>query len=215
MTTAFSGPCGTDRPAREAAGPVLGVDPGLVRTGYAVLSQAPAPLEVRLIEAGLLRLDRNRPLAQRLVALAEGLESLIRTHRPGVLACEELYTHYEHPRTAILMAHARGAILTVAAGLGLPIVSVGATQVKKLLTGSGRAGKQQVQAAVAATLGLARLPEPHDVADAMAIALCGLQLRRAEQVVAEALMRSPTASGRRRRPGLEEVQPQGSGETQA
>ena len=160
---------------------VLGIDPGLQRTGYAVLSDAAGTAEVRLIEAGVIRLARGATLASRLLDLEQSLDMLIQTHRPVALACEELYAHYRHPRTAILMAHARGVMLLLAARAGLRIFPVAATNVKKLLTGSGRAGKPQVQMAVAALLHLPTVPEPHDVADAIAIALCGLRLHQAER----------------------------------
>lgn len=154
---------------------VLGIDPGLRRTGYAVLCGRLAT-EARLVEAGVVRLNPNAKLEQRLVELEASISSLVEQHKPGTLAVEQLYAHYKHPRTAILMGHARGVILAVTARRGVAIVSVSATHVKKSLTGAGHAGKAQVQRAVAATLGLAKPPEPHDVADAIAIALCGLQM---------------------------------------
>lgn len=156
---------------------ILGIDPGLLRTGYAILAGGAAAHGRGLIEAGVIRLPARASLEARLVELETSLQRLIEAHRPTRLVCEELYAHYRHPRTAILMAHARGAVLLVAARAGLEVVSVGATFVKKMLTGSGRAGKAQVQRAVALTLGLARVPEPHDVADAVALALCGLAQR--------------------------------------
>jgi len=85
---------------------------------------------------------------------------------------EELYSHYAHPRTAILMGHARGVILQKCAEAGVEIRSFGATRIKKSLTGNGRASKEQVQRTVQTVLGLAELPEPNDVADAIAAALC-------------------------------------------
>jgi crossover junction endodeoxyribonuclease RuvC len=88
------------------------------------------------------------------------------------MVVEQLYAHYEHPRTAILMAHARGAFFLAGAQRGIPVLSYAATRVKKLVTGNGRAGKEQMQYAIARELGLAGPPEPHDVADALAIALC-------------------------------------------
>jgi hypothetical protein len=103
---------------------------------------------------------------------------LIATYRPRVLACEELYAHYRHPRTAILMGHARGVILAAAGRHGMAVLPLAATHVKKILTGSGRASKQQVQRAVANTLGLPALPGPHDVADAPSWA-CGVRTRSA------------------------------------
>lgn len=167
-------------PAGAEGGLILGIDPGLRRTGYALLAGATGGTGGRLREAGLISLDANAPVASRLLELEQGLARLIATHEPACLACEELYAHYKHPRTAILMAHARGVVLCAAARAGLEIISVGATHMKKHLTGSGRAGKPQVQRAVAMMLGLPRLPEPHDVADAIALALCGLQMRRAD-----------------------------------
>lgn len=159
-------------------GPVLGIDPGLERTGYAVLCEAPGSTQVCLVEAGLIRLSPRQSLERRLADLQESLEMLLQTHRPTLLACEELYAHYKHPRTAILMGHARGVILAATARQGLQVASIAATHVKKVLTGSGHAAKHQVQFAVAALLGLRQVPEPPDVADAIAIALCGLRLRR-------------------------------------
>jgi crossover junction endodeoxyribonuclease RuvC len=169
---------------------VLGVDPGLLQTGYALLSEAPLPDEAHLVEAGVIRLPRGRSLADRLVELEDSLGMVLATHHPATLACEELYAHYRHPRTAILMAHARGVILALAARRGLQVVPVAATNVKKLLTGSGHAGKRQMQRAVMATLRLPVLPEPPDVADAIAIALCGLRWRQAQRATRPAVRRA-------------------------
>lgn len=150
----------------------LGVDPGLQRTGYAVLEgRASGPA---VLEAGVIRLDRRDSLAARLGELDRCLAEIIANQRPQVLVCEELFAHYRHPRTAILMAHARGVILALAARSSLEFVSVAATRVKKLLTGRGHAGKAQMQYGVTLTLGLSGLPEPNDVADAMGIAYCGM-----------------------------------------
>jgi crossover junction endodeoxyribonuclease RuvC len=85
---------------------------------------------------------------------------------------EQLYAHYHHPRTAILMAHARGVIFLAAAQRQLPVTSYNATRVKKTITGNGRAPKDQVQRTIQRELGLRELPEPADVADALAVALC-------------------------------------------
>ena len=166
-------------------GRILGIDPGLERTGYALLSDADGVDNPRIIEAGLVRLDRRDTLERRLAHLDESLETIIRTHRPAVLACEELYAHYKHPRTAVLMGHARGVVLAVAARCGLEVFPVAATHVKKVLTGSGHASKRQIQRAVATTLRLPTVPEPNDVADAIAIALSGLRLHRAAAVERE------------------------------
>ncbi len=174
-----SRPTAPPEPAPANHAPLLGIDPGLQRTGYAVLLVGADLDDARLIEAGVVRLPRSAQLADRLLELETGLSAILDQHCPATIACEELYAHYKHPRTAILMAHARGVILVLAARRGLPLISIAATNVKKLLTGSGHASKRQMQQAVAATLRLPRLPEPADVADAIAIALAGIRLRHA------------------------------------
>jgi crossover junction endodeoxyribonuclease RuvC len=108
----------------------------------------------------------------RVAAIHEGVADVIAALKPSVMALEELYSHYARPRTAILMGHARGVICLAAAEAQIPVVHYSATQIKKILTGSGRAPKTQVQQAIQRELGLTKLPEPPDVADALAIALC-------------------------------------------
>jgi crossover junction endodeoxyribonuclease RuvC len=88
------------------------------------------------------------------------------------MVVEQLFAHYDHPRTAILMAHARGVILLAAAQRDIPVVHYAASRVKKTITGHGRATKEQMQHAVQRELSLPRLPDPPDVADALAVALC-------------------------------------------
>jgi len=162
---------------------VCGIDPGLGITGYAVVRARDGAVAV--LDAGVCRLDARLPLPDRLVQLEADLTALLNEHRPAVVAVEELYAHYRHPRTAILMGHARGVILLAAGRGGIPVRAYGATQVKRYLTGNGHAGKGQIQRAIQATLGLVKLPEPPDVADALAIALCAaadLQAEKAREV---------------------------------
>ena len=177
---------------------ILGIDPGLQRTGYAVLTVPNAGAAPTIREAGVIRLPRGDSLEARLVELDTKLLELLHGFHPRILACEALYAHYKHPRTAILMGHARGVILVAAARCGLEIVSVAATNSKKLLTGSGHATKAQVQRAIAHTLGLLRPPEPNDVADAIAIALAGLRLAEAHGKfdAADRTAKSSAKSGR-------------------
>ena len=148
---------------------ILGVDPGLGITGYGVLEVKCG--NPHLVEAGVVRGGRGS-LEQRLLTLHEGIADAIASFQPTVVAIEELYSHYERPRTAIIMGHARGVICLAAAQAKLPVYHYAATQVKKLLTGNGRAPKAQVQLAVCQEFALAQAPEPPDVADALAIALC-------------------------------------------
>jgi crossover junction endodeoxyribonuclease RuvC len=117
-------------------------------------------------------------MACRLAEIHAGVTDVITTFRPTTMAIEELYSHYARPRTAILMGHARGVICLAAAQADIAVVHYSATQVKSILTGSGRASKSQVQRAIHRELRLAQLPEPPDVADALAIALCHYYLKK-------------------------------------
>lgn len=150
---------------------ILGIDPGLNITGYGVIEvigrQPP-----KVCEAGVVRGKTRESLTARLVEIHEGVSDVIRTLMPDAMALEQLYSHYSRPRTAILMGHARGVICLAGAVAGMPVVHYSATQIKKVLTGNGRAPKNQMQLAIRRELGLAQLPEPADVADALAIALC-------------------------------------------
>ena len=151
---------------------VMGVDPGLRVTGYGVVDLVAGAVEPRLVEAGVVRLDVKASLESRLATLAGDLEALIEELKPQRLAVEKLYAHYAHPRTAILMGHARGVILLCGARAGLAVEHLPATEVKKAVTGHGHASKRQMQLAVQAQCGLAEPPSPPDVADGIAIALC-------------------------------------------
>jgi crossover junction endodeoxyribonuclease RuvC len=153
---------------------ILGLDPGLQVTGYGVLEITPAG--PRVCEAGIVRgAERERDkadMALRLANLYTGIVEVIDQYQPRAVAVEQLYAHYEHPRTAILMGHARGVLLLAAGMHGLPVTSYNATRIKKTITGHGRASKVQMQHAMLRELGLPTLPEPPDVADALAAALC-------------------------------------------
>ena len=151
---------------------VLGIDPGLRLTGYGVVDLAAGRIEPTLVEGGVFRLDAKQSMERRLVQLRDDLAAMIEELKPDRLAVEKLYAHYAHPRTAILMGHARGVILCCGAAAGLPIQHLAATEIKKSLTGNGHATKRQVQLSIQAQCRLAEPPSPPDVADAIAIALC-------------------------------------------
>jgi crossover junction endodeoxyribonuclease RuvC len=149
---------------------ILGVDPGLNTTGYGVIETTlRGP---KLIEAGVVRGKTRGSLDARLKEIHQGIAEVIASLRPGVMAVEQLYSHYERPRTAILMGHARGVIVLAASLAGIETKHYAATQVKRMLTGAGRAPKSQMQNAICREFGLLKPPEPPDVADALAIALC-------------------------------------------
>jgi crossover junction endodeoxyribonuclease RuvC len=155
---------------------ILGVDPGLEITGYGVVEQAGGRLW--LLEAGVIRTRSRGSLTLRVREVYDGVRDVISSIQPHVLALEELYSHYGHPKTAILMGHARGVICLAGAQAGIAVVHYPATQIKRILTGNGRAPKMQVQLSIQRELHLCAIPEPPDVADALAVALCHHYLGR-------------------------------------
>lgn len=161
---------------------VLGIDPGLNITGYGVLERtATRPM---VVEAGVVRGKSKQSLTDRLAEIHSGVADVIAALKPNVMALEQLYSHVAHPRTSILMGHARGVICLAAAQAGIPVVHYSATQIKRILTGNGRASKLQMQTAVHRELALAAMPDPPDVADALAVAICHYYLGRGEQEAA-------------------------------
>ena len=154
----------------------MGIDPGLNRTGYGVLEVCAAA--VQLIEGGVISTDAKEPLEKRLRTLYDHLAAVMEEFAPALVAVEQLYSHYAHPRTAIQMGHARGVIFLAAAQRNVPVVSLSATRIKKHLTGSGHAGKEQMQRAVATALKLGKPPSPADVADALSVALTAADAQR-------------------------------------
>ena len=179
-----------DNGTAEKKGPglasrILGVDPGLHVTGYGMVEIDDVQC-LHLCEAGVIRAVARGDLGNRVKTIFDGITELIEAFRPTVLALEELYSHYQRPRTAILMGHARGVICLAAAQAGIRVVPYGATQVKRILTGSGRAPKSQIQRAVQRELALPSLPNPPDVADALAIAICHAHLQRKQEMIVAA-----------------------------
>jgi crossover junction endodeoxyribonuclease RuvC len=150
-------------------GRVLGIDPGLNITGYGVIERIGTKLCI--VEAGVIRGGDRGSLTKRLLAIHNGVCEVLAQFKPQTVALEELYSHYERPRTAILMGHARGVICLAAEQAGIAVTAFASTKVKKLLTGNGRAPKTQMQQAICREFGLVTPPEPPDVADALAIAL--------------------------------------------
>jgi crossover junction endodeoxyribonuclease RuvC len=190
---------------------ILGLDPGLRLTGYGCIEIAdegePDGVwggECRLVEGGVFRLggrgtrdgrrgttgegktpaDRSAAsVSARLVELERDLTDALERLKPDVVAVESLFAHYKHPATAIIMGHARGVILLAIRKAGIDLREFKPNEVKKSLTGHGHAEKGQMQRAIAARFGLAGVPKPPDVADAIAIALCAATRRGGGGVV--------------------------------
>ena len=159
------------RKIESARKPVyIGVDPGLGITGYGVLEYCAGKINV--LEAGCIRTNRKAAMAERIAEIYSGLNEIIEEFKPQTVIIEDLYSHYRHPKTAIIMGHARGAVYLSAANAKVPVISYGATMIKKSLTGNGRASKLQVQRMITSKLKLDAMPEPPDVADALAVAMC-------------------------------------------
>ena len=160
---------------------ILGIDPGLNRTGYAILERTTRQPKLR--EGGVLRPDPKLPLAERILDLGRSLKEIIAEFQPQVLAIEQVFSVSRFPKTAILMAHARGALMFAAADQGIPVAHYTPTQIKRLLTGSGHASKEQIQLAIQQELKLEAVLEPNDVADAFAVALCHYHCDRSARLL--------------------------------
>lgn len=151
---------------------VLGVDPGSRRTGYGAISVDGTRL--RCIESGVISLAQRGKLPaiqDRLLIIHNQLEALIGRISPEVIAVEEVF-HAVNVKSALTLGHVRGVVLLAASQRGIPLREYAPLEVKKAVVGYGRADKKQVQAMVKVLLNLRKEPEPHDAADALAIALC-------------------------------------------
>ena len=162
---------------------ILGIDPGLQITGYGVIDYDRT--RPKLIDGGVIRLKPRTSIPDRLVELEIELESLIDEHKPQICAVEQLYSHYKHPRTAILMGHARGVILLAAEQASVPVREYAPAEVKKAIVGRGAALKPQVAQMVRQLLRLASAPEPADASDGVAIALTDLLVASRRNQVAQ------------------------------
>jgi len=148
---------------------ILGVDPGSLITGYALLRCEGNRHQV--IDAGPIRLKKFGELPDRLVHLADRLEALIEEFKPQALSIEKVFYGVNF-QSALTLGHVRGVVLMLAARNQMSVGEYGPTEVKKAVTGYGRAEKSQVQEMVKILLNLKTIPKPNDVADAMALAIC-------------------------------------------
>lgn len=155
----------------------MGIDPGLRVTGYGCVAGVVGPVgKPELVEAGVIRLVGSgtaRPVAERLEELERDLVELLERTRPAAVVVEALFSHARFPGSALTMAHARGVVLLCVRRVGVDLVEIPPASVKRAMTGSGRASKQQMQETVRDLFGLAEIPKPADVADALAIAVAG------------------------------------------
>ena len=150
---------------------ILGIDPGLRVAGYGCIDLQGNSVSPKIVEAGAIKMDTTKSVSFRLKQLHDDICEIIAELSPEVLAVEKIFTHEDHLSTATVMGHARGVILLAGEQAGLPLVEITPAEIKKSVTGNGRATKEQVQLAVANILKLSETPKPSDVADALAIAI--------------------------------------------
>ncbi|HAH21176.1 MAG: crossover junction endodeoxyribonuclease RuvC [Omnitrophica WOR_2 bacterium GWF2_43_52] len=148
---------------------ILGIDPGLHTSGYGVVEGR--GLKISLIEAGYIRTNPKEETESRLEHIHKAIEKIIRKFKPEVLVLEKLYAHWKHPTTAYVLGHARGIICLSAKENNVAVFEYAATRIKKAIVGKGHASKLQIQRMIQGLLKLAVLPEPADVADALALAI--------------------------------------------
>lgn len=160
---------------------ILGLDPGSAFTGWGVIDQSGSSL--RAVDAGRLSLGTRDDLARRLAALSVELETLLDRYSPDAVVLESLF-HGINPRSLIVLAQARGAILSVLGRRGIHAAEYSPAEIKGAVTGNGRADKAQVARMVTLLLGLDRTPRPADVTDALAAAICFAQRYRIDRLEA-------------------------------
>jgi crossover junction endodeoxyribonuclease RuvC len=151
---------------------VLGIDPGIAITGYALVEPSRRG-SGRALEYGCVRTPAKTELSSRLLTLYQGLCDLIDKYQPDAMAVEQLFFN-RNTTTAFMVGQARGVALLAAAQSKLSVAEYTPLQVKQAVVGYGRAEKQQVQQMVKVLLNMTEIPRPDDAADALAIAICHL-----------------------------------------
>jgi crossover junction endodeoxyribonuclease RuvC len=154
---------------------VLGIDPGTIITGYGVIEDTDGGLS--LIDYGIITGGRKDPFPQRLKRIYDGLNEVIRKHKPDHIAVEKVF-YGKSVKAAIKIGEGRGVAILCAASAGIPISEYSPTVVKKSVVGSGSAQKVQVQEMVRVILDLPKCPEHLDASDALAIAICHCNRRK-------------------------------------
>jgi crossover junction endodeoxyribonuclease RuvC len=150
---------------------IFGIDPGSERTGYGCLESDGS--RHRLVTCGFLSAKTTASFAERLLAIHLGLASLLAEHRPDIVAIENIF-YARNVRSALKLGHARGVALLAASEAGVAVAEYTPAEIKRAVAGFGRAEKHQVGAMVKLLLGLDAVPSPHDVSDALAVAICHL-----------------------------------------
>ncbi len=159
---------------------ILGLDPGSRVAGFAFIrsksGRALSPRDFEVIEAGALKAPLELPHAERIGLLHEAMYELLERHQPEVCVVERIFVD-KNPSSALKLGEVRGAFIAACGRAGVKVDEITPAEVKKTITGNGRADKEAVSLALAALMGFDRGRLPHDVTDALAISLCfGLKL---------------------------------------
>jgi crossover junction endodeoxyribonuclease RuvC len=160
---------------------IIGIDPGLRRTGWGVIGWDGVRLE--FVASGTVVSDASETLASRLYALFAGLEAVLGRWSPQEAAVEQTFVNRDATAT-LKLGQARGIALLVPARAGLPVAEYAPNQVKKTVTGTGHAEKGQIRAMISLLLPKAHF-ESDDAADALAIAITHAHHRRAAALLTE------------------------------
>lgn len=150
---------------------ILGIDPGIADTGYGVIESEGSHLNC--LTYGSIKTSSKLDLITRLDILHKELDKIIKKYKPDLAAIEQLFFN-KNVRTALIVGQARGVALLTLKQNNLQIVDYTPSQVKSAVSSYGKASKLQVQKMVKLILKLKELPQPDDAADALAIAICGL-----------------------------------------
>ena len=148
---------------------VLGVDPGIMNTGYALINITGGVFQ--LLDCGCIQTKKSTAFPGRLKQIYDGIIEVIEKYKPNALALEEVF-YSQNVQTALKMGHARGVTLLAAVNYNISTAEYSPREVKLATTGNGAASKLQVQRMVAHILNLPQLPSSYDITDAMAVAIC-------------------------------------------
>ena len=148
---------------------VLGIDPGLVNTGYGIISSNNNNFE--LIDYGVIKTNSKDKLSNRLKIIFNEVSQLINKYNPKVLSIEEIF-YSKNVKSSLLLGHARGVAMAAASVNEMLVYEFAARKVKQSLTGNGNAHKDQVSFMVKNLLKMNEAPKSEDASDALAIALC-------------------------------------------
>ena len=148
---------------------IIGIDPGLVCTGFGIIDSSGNNLKV--VDFGIIKADPKDSLSQRLKTIYDDVKEIVEMYKPSVMSIEEVF-YGKNVKSALLLGHARAVPMVVSANYNMPLYEFSSRKIKQSITGNGNATKEQVQFMVKNILLMDSLPQPLDASDALAIAIC-------------------------------------------